>query len=175
MRIAPPHSAPKEPKSSLADVAPPPGDYQCRTIKIGSALGLLAYVAYPSFRCRIRIDGDHVDFLKLTGSQRPIGQLYPDQPPPMVVLVTLHHVISDGWSIGVLVREIAALYAAFHAGEGADAAGLPPLPADDPKRRKPDIARAREHLGWQPRVPLEEGLTRTIEYFREIVQQMKVR
>jgi UDP-glucuronate decarboxylase len=41
------------------------------------------------------------------------------------------------------------------------------LPADDPKQRQPDIARARELLGWEPRVPLEDGLERTIAYFRE--------
>jgi UDP-glucuronate decarboxylase len=41
------------------------------------------------------------------------------------------------------------------------------LPADDPKQRQPDIARARELLGWEPRVPLKDGLERTIAYFRE--------
>ena len=41
-----------------------------------------------------------------------------------------------------------------------------PLPVDDPKRRQPDITRARTLLGWEPKVPLEEGLPRTIEYFR---------
>jgi dTDP-glucose 4,6-dehydratase len=41
-----------------------------------------------------------------------------------------------------------------------------PLPVDDPKRRQPDITRARTILGWEPKVPLEEGLPRTIEYFR---------
>ncbi len=41
-----------------------------------------------------------------------------------------------------------------------------PLPEDDPKVRQPDIARARERLGWEPRVELEAGLRRTIEYFR---------
>jgi UDP-glucuronate decarboxylase len=41
-----------------------------------------------------------------------------------------------------------------------------PLPADDPVRRKPDITRARELLGWEPAVPLDEGLERTVEYFR---------
>lgn len=41
-----------------------------------------------------------------------------------------------------------------------------PLPADDPKRRKPDISLAKELLGWEPKVPLAEGLSRTIEYFR---------
>jgi dTDP-glucose 4,6-dehydratase len=43
-----------------------------------------------------------------------------------------------------------------------------PLPVDDPKVRQPDITRAREKLGWEPKVPLEEGLGRTIEYFRGI-------
>jgi UDP-glucuronate decarboxylase len=42
-----------------------------------------------------------------------------------------------------------------------------PLPADDPTRRKPDISRAKELLGWQPTVPLREGLARTVGYFRE--------
>jgi UDP-glucuronate decarboxylase len=41
-----------------------------------------------------------------------------------------------------------------------------PLPQDDPRRRKPNIARAQTHLGWQPTVPLTEGLQRTIEDFR---------
>jgi len=41
------------------------------------------------------------------------------------------------------------------------------LPVDDPKIRRPDITKAREVLGWEPRVPLEEGLSKTIEYFRE--------
>jgi dTDP-glucose 4,6-dehydratase len=41
-----------------------------------------------------------------------------------------------------------------------------PLPEDDPKRRKPDITKAKEILGWQPRVSLEEGLRKTIDYFR---------
>jgi dTDP-glucose 4,6-dehydratase len=41
-----------------------------------------------------------------------------------------------------------------------------PLPVDDPKVRQPDITRARKLLGWEPKVPLEQGLVRTIEYFR---------
>jgi dTDP-glucose 4,6-dehydratase len=41
------------------------------------------------------------------------------------------------------------------------------LPTDDPKVRKPDITRARTLLGWEPHVPLEEGLTSTIDYFRK--------
>ncbi len=41
------------------------------------------------------------------------------------------------------------------------------LPADDPKQRKPDITQARDILGWEPKVPLEEGIEKTIAYFRE--------
>ena len=43
------------------------------------------------------------------------------------------------------------------------------LPVDDPKQRRPDIARARNLLGWQPQVSLEDGLGRTLEYFRSVV------
>jgi len=41
------------------------------------------------------------------------------------------------------------------------------LPIDDPKQRKPDIARAWAQLGWMPEVDLREGLEKTISYFRE--------
>jgi UDP-glucuronate decarboxylase len=43
------------------------------------------------------------------------------------------------------------------------------LPADDPKQRKPDISEAQSKLDWRPRVPLEEGLDRTIHYFRQLL------
>jgi UDP-glucuronate decarboxylase len=42
-----------------------------------------------------------------------------------------------------------------------------PLPQDDPTQRKPDITRAREWLGWEPRVQLSDGLVSTVAYFRE--------
>lgn len=42
-----------------------------------------------------------------------------------------------------------------------------PLPADDPKIRRPDIGEAKRILGWELRVPLEKGLTATIEYFQQ--------
>jgi dTDP-glucose 4,6-dehydratase len=45
-----------------------------------------------------------------------------------------------------------------------------PLPADDPKQRKPDISLARKLLGWEPKVGREEGLRRTIEYFKRQVR-----
>jgi len=44
-----------------------------------------------------------------------------------------------------------------------------PLPTDDPKVRRPDITRARTMLGWEPRVPVREGLARTIQYFAGLV------
>lgn len=44
-----------------------------------------------------------------------------------------------------------------------------PLPSDDPRQRQPDIMLAREKLGWSPALPLEHGLTKTIEYFRSIL------
>jgi UDP-glucuronate decarboxylase len=42
------------------------------------------------------------------------------------------------------------------------------LPADDPKQRRPDISKARDLLGWEPKVALEEGLKQTIAYFRSV-------
>jgi dTDP-glucose 4,6-dehydratase len=49
-----------------------------------------------------------------------------------------------------------------------------PLPQDDPKQRKPDITKAREQLGWEPRVPVREGVARTIEYFRALDQAGRI-
>jgi UDP-glucuronate decarboxylase len=46
-----------------------------------------------------------------------------------------------------------------------------PLPSDDPKQRKPDITLARELLGWEPKVPLEAGLRKTIEYFAGVLAE----
>jgi dTDP-glucose 4,6-dehydratase len=46
-----------------------------------------------------------------------------------------------------------------------------PLPGDDPKQRKPDISRARQLLGWEPRVSLEEGIQETLAYFRKVVKR----
>ena len=46
-----------------------------------------------------------------------------------------------------------------------------PLPVDDPQVRQPDISRAKKTIGWEPKVALEEGLGRTIEYFRQVVAQ----
>ena len=50
-----------------------------------------------------------------------------------------------------------------------------PLPQDDPKQRRPDISRAQELLGWQPRTNLKEGLTSTIAYFDRLLSDEKLR
>jgi len=44
------------------------------------------------------------------------------------------------------------------------------LPSDDPRQRQPDISLAREKLGWQPAIPLDEGLEKTIDYFRKTLE-----
>jgi UDP-glucuronate decarboxylase len=44
-----------------------------------------------------------------------------------------------------------------------------PLPGDDPKQRQPDISLAKKELGWEPKVPLAEGLDATIEHFRKLL------
>ena len=46
-----------------------------------------------------------------------------------------------------------------------------PLPVDDPKIRKPDIARAKEVLGWEPEYDLDQGLKHTVAYFQGLMDQ----
>ncbi|HET9427286.1 MAG TPA: DUF4893 domain-containing protein [Allosphingosinicella sp.] len=79
-----------DPDAGLTEPLPPPGDYDCRTIKVGSqgASGL-DYVAYPAFRCRIGSDDGVVTFTKLSGSQRPIGVILPDTDRRSIFLGTL--------------------------------------------------------------------------------------
>ena len=50
---------------------------------------------------------------------------------------------------------------------------LKPLPQDDPERRQPDISLAKEVFGWSPKVRLEEGLPKTIEYFDNLLRTSK--
>ena len=44
-----------------------------------------------------------------------------------------------------------------------------PLPPDDPTQRQPNIELAKKELGWAPKIPLEEGLVKTIEYFASVI------
>ncbi|MGB5737276.1 MAG: NAD-dependent epimerase/dehydratase family protein, partial [Thiohalocapsa sp.] len=46
-----------------------------------------------------------------------------------------------------------------------------PLPQDDPRQRQPDIGLAREHLGWEPKIPLRHGLRSTIAYFEQLLSE----
>lgn len=48
-----------------------------------------------------------------------------------------------------------------------------PLPQDDPIQRRPDITLAKEHLGWEPKVPLREGLIKTIAYFSDLLKKIE--
>jgi hypothetical protein len=103
------------PDGALVNPALPPGDYACRTIKVGMAHpGLLGFVAYPSFRCRVRVEGGRLTFGKLTGSQRPHGRFFADRDERMVFLGTLqlgderrsyrYSVDSDRDMVGALER-----------------------------------------------------------------------
>lgn len=69
---------------------PPPGDYRCRVLKVGAkSEGMLDFVAYPPFTCRIRQERELMSFTKMTGSQRPIGHFLPTVGQRMVFLGTL--------------------------------------------------------------------------------------
>jgi len=79
-----------EPDIALPNALPPVGDYDCRTIKLGSPDPAgLDYVAYPAFRCRLHMRGGRLHFTKLTGSQRPVGIIFPDNSRRMIFLGTL--------------------------------------------------------------------------------------
>jgi dTDP-glucose 4,6-dehydratase len=71
----------------------------------------------------------------------------------------------DEWTILECAREILAV-------TGAKTGILfEPLPEDDPTRRRPDITRAKQLLGWEPKIKLRHGLEKSLEYFRGCVQQ----
>lgn len=84
------HGALLQPDAGLARPAPPAGIYQCRFIKLGSQGSVpLSYIAYPYFRCRIDDLGETLRLTKLTGSQRPVGTIYPESRLRMVFLGVL--------------------------------------------------------------------------------------
>jgi len=79
-----------DPDVALPLQEPPPGAYRCRTIKIGAqGEGLLNYVPYPWFDCRISREGGALRFVKVNGSQRPVGVILPQTGKRMVFLGTL--------------------------------------------------------------------------------------
>lgn len=73
--------------------------------------------------------------------------------------------VNLGNPVELTVREIAGLILDLSGGAGTTI--QTPLPTDDPKRRRPDITRAREVLGWEPRVSTQEGLEKTLAWFQE--------
>lgn len=77
-----------DPGAARPSVAPPPGDYRCRTVQLGSQGGEdgLGYVVYGWFDCRIEQTPNGLKFIKLTGSQRPAGLLFPENDRRMVLL-----------------------------------------------------------------------------------------
>ncbi|WP_374516516.1 DUF4893 domain-containing protein [Brevundimonas sp.] len=77
-----------EPGAQRPSVAPPVGDYRCRTVKLGSQGGEqgLGYVVYGWFACRIEQTPNGLKFVKLTGSQRPAGLLFPEDDRHMILL-----------------------------------------------------------------------------------------
>jgi Domain of unknown function (DUF4893) len=79
-----------EPDAALDGPPPAPGAYRCRVIKLGAKqLGLLSYVSYPAFSCSISDEGDVLGFKKTSGSQRPVGLVFPGDGPRRIFLGTL--------------------------------------------------------------------------------------
>jgi Domain of unknown function (DUF4893) len=79
-----------QPDAALGGGGIPNGTYRCRTIKLGAKnTGLLDYVAYGSFPCRIRATGSTQGFKKLTGSQRLVGVIFPNDQIRQVLLGTM--------------------------------------------------------------------------------------
>ncbi len=82
---------------------------------------------------------------------------------------SMHDPVNLGNPRELTVLEIATLVLSLTSSRSA--IRHQPLPVDDPKVRRPDIRRAKTLLKWEPRVPLEEGLMKTIEYFREALSK----
>jgi len=79
-----------EPDAALGGEPIPDGLYRCRVIKLGGkSPGMLDFIAYPYFTCRVDRQGQLQGFTKLTGSQRQVGRIYPAQPMRQGFLGTL--------------------------------------------------------------------------------------
>lgn len=79
-----------DPDAALGGGPIPNGSYACRVIKVGAkSPGMLDYVSYPSFACRIRQERDLQGFAKMTGSQRQVGLIFPGDVIRQVFLGTL--------------------------------------------------------------------------------------
>lgn len=87
--------------------------------------------------------------------------------PTKPIPETIHDPVNIGNPREMTVREIAELVLELTGSKSK--VEHRPLPADDPKVRRPDIRRAKMLLGWEPQIELEDGLRKTIEYFRQAV------
>lgn len=75
---------------ALAGPLPPPGDYRCRTFKLGAKTpGMPEYTAYPWFACRVEREGALLSFYKESGSQRPVGLVFGDGDARAIFLGTM--------------------------------------------------------------------------------------
>ena len=81
----------------------------------------------------------------------------------------VHEPVNLGNPVEFTIRELAEQVTQIVGGEARIT--YRPLPQDDPTQRQPNITRARTWLGWEPRVPLAEGLARTVAYFRERIDR----
>ena len=88
------------------------------------------------------------------------------QEPSPGPLDAIHQPVNLGNPTEISIAETAALI--IRLTQSSSRTGHHPLPVDDPKCRRPDISRARDLLSWEPHVSLEEGLGRTIDYFRRL-------
>lgn len=98
--------------------------------------------------------------------QRTDRKFLTSQPEGMAVS-SIHDPVNLGNPRELTVLEIAKMVLDLTGSSSKIA--YHPLPADDPKVRRPDIQRARALLKWEPQVPLEDALRRTIEYFRKVI------
>ena len=79
-----------QPDSALGGAQILNGEYRCRVLKLGAkGPGLLEFVTYPAFACRVKPERDLQGFAKLSGSQRPVGLIFPGDPLRQVFLGTL--------------------------------------------------------------------------------------
>jgi len=82
------------------------------------------------------------------------------------LLSAIHQPVNLGNPAEITIAETAALI--IRLTQSSSRMAYHPLPVDDPKCRRPDISRARALLGWEPHVGMEDGLVRTIDYFRSL-------
>jgi hypothetical protein len=79
-----------DPDAALGGGPIPNGIYRCRVIKVGAKQGgMLPYIAYPAFNCRVQQEEELQGFVKLTGSQRQVGDIFPGDQLRQVFLGTL--------------------------------------------------------------------------------------